>query len=203
LNLDQQIEEIGKKIKDAENKYGGNSQQTKQEANPFIDAFKQISEEKDMKNIFDNLNINDFMGGDFGKNDENKQVSDLMGVLNSINQSDSSGDGDDKAAHQMFEQLFDMFIKEDVLAVPMATIKSKLQGYMVTNKDKITEEEVKKYNTIIEYVDEILLEIKKPNPNKEHVINLFEKLHTIGELPQEIMNDTNLDVFNFTNMLKK
>ena len=77
---------------------------------------------------------------------------------------------------------------------------------MIKNKEKVTEEDKSKYDQIIKYIQEILLEIKKPSPNKEQVINIFEKLHMIGELPNEIMNenDENMNMMNFAqNLFKK
>lgn len=173
------------------------SQSGKPESNPFVDAFKQISEGDGMKDLFEGLG--DLMKGtdmNFGGGDDGmKQMSDLMSVLNTINQNDSSPESDDKITKQMFEQLFDMFIKEDVLSVPMAAIRTKLLAYMEQHKE-LTNEEKSKYNQIIGYIDEMLVEIKKPQPNKEMVIGLFEKLHSIGELPQEIMNESNSDLLN-------
>ena len=161
-----------------------------------------------MKGLFEG------MGGDFSdifKNinggKDNKNASDLMNILNSINDSDIKDQGSEMGNMTgIFEQLFDVLLKEDVLTVPLTTISNKLQDYMKKNKEKVSEEDKSKYDQIIKYIDEILFEIKKPTPNKEQVINIFEKLHMIGELPSEIMNDSdeNMNMMNFAqNLFKK
>lgn len=128
-----------------------------------------------------------------------------MGILNTINENDVKESGDGKMS-EIFDQLFDVLLKDDVLTVPLSTIKKKLEEYNVKNKGKISEEEIKKYEEINKYIDEVLVEIKKEKPNKEYVIQIFEKLHLIGELPAEIMNDNdeNMNMLNFaTNFFKK
>ena len=130
-----------------------------------------------------------------------------MNILNSINETDIKDSGNEMGNMTgIFEQLFDVLLKEDVLTIPLSTISTKLQDYMIKNKEKVTEEDKSKYDQIIKYIQEILLEIKKPSPNKEQVINIFEKLHMIGELPNEIMNenDENMNMMNFAqNLFKK
>jgi hypothetical protein len=136
---------------------------------------------------------------------DGKNVSDLMGILNTINENDVKESGDGKMS-EIFDQLFDVLLKDDVLTVPLSTIKKKLEEYNVKNKGKISEEEIKKHEEINRYIDEVLLEIKKEKPNKEYVIQLFEKLHSIGELPAEIMNENEegMGMLNFaTNFFKK
>jgi len=218
----KEINDLEKKLKEVEKieKPTSKSTQKPQEthsSNPFADSFKEIcgndNELKGMMNGLGDLNGLDFknmfagMNGTGSEKDYNKNMSDLMGILDTINEKDNkTGGGEDGGMNKIFETLFEVLLKEDVLTVPLSTIKTKLGEYLLKNGDKVSEEEKKKYEQITLYIDELLNEIKKPQPNKEHIINVFEKLHTIGELPSEIMqgSEENMNMLNFAqNMFKK
>ena len=158
--MEKKIKKIEKSSKIEENI---NNQKNQDQSNPFIDCFKEISDSNnDMKGLFEG------MGGDFsdifktlngGK--DNKNASDLMNILNSINETDIKDSGNEMGNMTgIFEQLFDVLLKEDVLTIPLSTISTKLQDYMIKNKEKVTEEDKSKYDQIIKYIQEILLEIK-------------------------------------------
>jgi len=61
---------------------------------------------------------------------------------------------------------------------------------MQKNEDKLKEDERNKYLKVNNQIDEILIEFKKPTPNKEKIIEIFSNLHTSGDLPSEIMKET-------------
>jgi hypothetical protein len=209
---DNEINDLEKKIQTIESGKPINTSNTtsqNDQSKTFVDAFKQISETNnpadEFKGLFDGLggNLQDLLGN--MSTGDGKNVSDLMGILNTINENDVKESGDGKMS-EIFDQLFDVLLKDDVLTVPLSTIKKKLEEYNVKNKGKISEEEIKKHEEINRYIDEVLLEIKKEKPNKEYVIQLFEKLHSIGELPAEIMNENEegMGIMNFaTNFFKK
>jgi len=216
--FNSEINDLEKKLKEIEKvePSGGKNQssQQKQEtnnSNPLIDSFKELcGNDNELKDIFSGLGGSEFKDLFAGMNDPNtvnstfnKNSCDLMGILNNINENEMKGT--EMGMTKMFEQVFDVLLKEDILSVPLTTIKTKLEEYVKNNKDKVTEEDKKKYEQIGSYIDELLTELKKPQPHKEHIINVFEKLHTIGELPSEIMQDTeeNMKTLNFAQSLFK
>jgi len=94
--LNNEINQIEKTINKLEKSNVEFNPQKKQEQNPFIDSFKEIcGNDNELKGILDSF------GGDFkdlfnGIDDKNlnKNTSDLMGILNNINESDGGKGGE-------------------------------------------------------------------------------------------------------------
>ena len=84
--------------------------------------------------------------GDLGGGNEKESmegVSDLMKILGKISESDEKApnqNGGDEMKF-MFEQLFDVLLKDDVLSGPLMSIQTKLKEYVIKNKEKISKED--------------------------------------------------------------
>jgi hypothetical protein len=144
--------------------------------------------------------------GNFGGNDpELANISSIYEILGKLSDSKESSlpEGEkSKQLYSLFENLLGFLMKSEMLAEPLSQIKTNVLNYLDNNKDKLKPEDEEKYKSILTYIDTILTEIAKPEPNKPLIIDVFYKLHELSDLDNDLINQVNpefkgiSDIFN-------
>jgi hypothetical protein len=167
-------------------------------SNPFADAFK------DMSNSFNTPGGNDpmsnmFKGGNFEEDmknlDKDGFLKNLYGVLGKLSNTNTSEKDSSKMSQEelypLFESLFDILLKED-MSTPLNQIKTTVNEYLKTNSSKINDEEKEKYKSVNTYIDTVLVELKRAEPDKKLIIETFQKLHELSDFGADIFPDGGL-----------
>ncbi|CAD8055896.1 unnamed protein product [Paramecium sonneborni] len=138
-----------------------------------------------------------------------KQFQGMMGnILEGINPNNQE---QQKAFQETFEKLeqapqFDeladkmllQFMDKDVLEQPMKETYDAYNKFIQENKNKLNEEDLKKYEKQKDCVEKIIDQLNT-NPNdKEKLIQLFENMQAEGDPPQEVFGG-NENPLNFIN----
>ncbi|CAD8057096.1 unnamed protein product [Paramecium sonneborni] len=138
-----------------------------------------------------------------------KQFQGMMGnILEGINPNNQE---QQKAFQETFEKLeqapqFDeladkmllQFMDKDVLEQPMKETYEAYNKFISENKNKLNEEELKKFEKQKDCVEKIIDQLNT-NPNdKEKLIQLFENMQAEGDPPQEVFGG-NENPLNFLN----
>jgi len=162
------------------------------DSNPFAEAFKDMSNSFNMPNTdpFQNMFKNGNFSDDMNNMDKDGFLKNLYGVLGKL--SDSSEKDSSKMSQEelypLFESLFDILLKED-MTTPLNQIKNSVNTYLVNNASKINEEEKEKYKCVNKYIDTILIELKRAEPDKKLIIETFQKLHELSDFGSDIFGE--------------
>jgi hypothetical protein len=170
-------------------------QNTSKPSNPFVDTFREMKDSNSLGG-----GINDFlkMFEQGGNSDQNlgdiKNLYDILGKLSdnkdidSTKTSSTNPDDKNKQLESLFGDLLEFLLKSDMLAEPLGQIKISVESYLEKNKDKLKKEEEDKYKSMLEYIDTIMTEIHKKEPNKALVIDTFYKLHELSDIDSDILS---------------
>lgn len=162
-----------------------NNSEKKPDSNPFSEAFKDMTNTFNMPGDNDPL-LNMFKDG----GDKDGFLKNLYGVLGKLsNSSENSGKMSKEELYQLFESLFDILMLED-MSTPLNQIKSSVNEYLAKNKSKINEEEEEKYKCVNKYIDTILIELKRAQPDKKLIIETFQKLHEMSDFGSDIFPES-------------
>jgi hypothetical protein len=170
-------------------------------SNPFTEAFKDMSNSFNVPGGNDPL-MNMFKDGNFGEDmknlDKDGFLKNLYGVLGELSNSSEKGPESttekdsskmsQKELYPLFESLFYILMKED-MSTPLNQIKTSVNEYLKTNFSKITEEEKEKYKCVNTYIDTVLVEVKRAEPDKKLIIETFQKLHELSDFGADIFPD--------------
>lgn len=180
-----------------------NSNSTNENSNPFQEAFNEMNPSNDLDKLFNMFSMQEGGSEDFGK------LFDVLGKLSDNNFSDLNGDKIGKGTNKdqsnneidenakkelypLFENLLEMLLKTNMLAEPLTGIKTSIQDFIKSKKD-LSADKLNKYKDIIESIDIILEELKKSQPDKTKIIDIFYQLHEISDLDNELFANLNSD----------
>ncbi len=158
--------------------------------NPFAEAFNDMSKSNfgandPFMNMFKNAKFDE----ELKDLDKDGFLKNLYGVLTQLsNSSENDGKMSQEELYPLFESLFEIILKED-LSTPLNQIKTSVNDHLKKNVDKVTQEEKEKYNLVISYIDTILIELKKAQPDKILIISTFQKLHEMNDFGADIFPD--------------
>jgi len=180
-------------------------------SNPFVDTFRDMSNNSGVNNILEMFN--NFGGQGSGINpDANmnegmgdiKNLYDILGKLSDQNQKEDSvpDDQKNKNLHSLFENLLEFLLKSEMLSEPLSQIKkSSVTSYLEKNKDKLSKEDEEKYKNMLNYIEVISAEINKPEPNKTPIIEVFYKLHELSDFDNDLLTQANPSFKEFSDLL--
>jgi hypothetical protein len=168
-------------------------------SNPFVDAFKEMNNTSNpMMNMFSGL-----IGGT-GEDEKVENIGKLYEVLTKLSNTKEGGkEGGEKELSSLFEELLEFLLKSETLSEPLSQIKSSVLNYLDKNKDKLSQQDEEKYKSMINNIDTILLEISKPQPNKQMIIDIFYKLNEITDFDSELLKDADPSFKEFSQFFKK
>jgi hypothetical protein len=177
------------------------------DSNPFTEVFKEMNNSETDNSLFNMLgNLNSGMFGN--EEDQVKNVGKLYEVLTKLSNTKDNGNQngkpeDSKELYGLFEELLEFLLKSEILADPLSQIRASVVTYLEKSKDKLDKEKEEKYKTMLNYIDTILVEIKKPEVNKPLIIDIFYKLNEMSDFDSDIFKDADPSLKEFTNLFKK
>lgn len=182
-----------------------NNKQTEEGSNPFIDAFREMKKTPNNNNNNDLFGFLQNLGGNKanGGHEDFDNITGLYDILGKLSDEETHNlPEQDKAKHlaSLFGNLLDYLLKSDMLEQPLTQIKQSVVTYIETNKEKIKAEELVKYEQLLDYVNTILIEIKKTNPDKPLIIDIFYKLHELSDFDDNLMSNVNPYLKDFSEM---
>lgn len=153
-------------------------------------------------------------GGDESIN----QLSNMMGDLFK-NMANNSGDpnakneenkADDPEMSKKLEEMFSKFEKaphfdnfankllyefmdKEILHEPLKDAKKSYESFLLEKAASLSKEEVERFQNQEKCIDELLITLEEAPENKDHLINLFEKMQEFGAPPEEITNSIEKD----------
>lgn len=165
---------------------------TNKPSNPFVDTFREMNDTNAIGGgMADFLKMFEQGGGGSDQNlGDIKNLYDILGKLSDNKDGETSNNSGDKnkQLESLFGDLLEFLLKSDMLAEPLGQIKNSVDTYLEKNKDKLKPEEEDKYKSMLGYIDTIMTEINKKEPNKALVIDTFYKLHEMSDLDSDILS---------------
>ena len=129
--------------------------------NPFIDAFTKMQ----------NAPLDDFKLEDMNK---------LFEAMPQI--ALNTNEGKEEAQKKICNEVLECLISSNLLNETVMNMKRTIEDSLSKNKDKLSKEELDKYNNSIQYADMIISEANKGQPNKEIIIDMLYQLQQITEI---------------------
>lgn len=171
-----------------------------EESNPFVDSYRELNSESledGFKNIMNMMGCNTN-----GTGDETAGIEDLLKKLSnkSSEEKDLPEEEKNKQLYLMFEELLGFLLGSNLLAEPLTQIKNSVSSYLQKNEGKLEKEVEEKYKSMLSYIDTILNEVNKKEPNKALVIEIFYKLHEISDFDNDILLQCGPEAKNFTDL---
>ena len=169
----------------------------KKPSNPFVDTFREMKDNPLEGGLMDILKLFEQGGSPDQNMGDIKNLYDILGKLsdNKDTEADkvnpSEGPEKSKQLESLFGDLLEFLLKSDMLGEPLTQIKSSVNSYLEKNKDKLKPEDEEKYKSMLSYIDTIMEEIHKKEPNKALVIEVFYKLHELSDIDGEILSGDN------------
>ena len=182
------------------NVYPNSSSEIKiEETNPFVDSFRELNNES-LEDGF--KNIMNLMGcSPNGTADETGGIENLLKKLsNKTEEKDLPEEEKNKQLYQMFEELLGFLLGSNLLAEPLTQIKNSVSSYLNKNEGKLEKDVEEKYKSMLKYIDTILDEVNKKEPNKALVIEIFYKLHEISDFDNDIVLQCSPEAKHFTDL---
>lgn len=141
-------------------------------------------------------------GSSNGTSDDTAGIEDLLKKLsNKQEEKDVPEEEKNKQLYHMFEELLGFLLNSNLLAEPLTQIKNSVSSYLSKNEGKLEKQEEEKYKSMLTYIDTILNEVNKKEPNKALVIEIFYKLHEISDFDNDILLQCDPETKNFTELL--
>eukprot|EP00743_Colponemidia_sp_Colp-15_P002604 GILK01002821.1.p1 GENE.GILK01002821.1~~GILK01002821.1.p1 ORF type:complete len:258 (+),score=43.25 GILK01002821.1:45-776(+) len=95
--------------------------------------------------------------------------------------------GDQPEFQGMMDQLMKQLLSKDVMYDPIALVVSKFPEYLEKNKEKLSPEDLERYNGQFLRFQEVLRVYDTEPENMDRVVFLMEQLQSYGPPPQEIL----------------
>jgi hypothetical protein len=182
------------------NVYPNSANDNKNEgSNPFVDSFRELNSESIEDGFKQIMNM---LGGiPNGTGEETAGIEDLLKKLsNKQEEKDLPDEEKNKQLYLMFEELLGFLLNSNLLAEPLTQIKNSVSSYLSKNEGKLEKEVEEKYKSMLTYIDTILNEVNKKEPNKALVIEIFYKLHEISDFDNDILLQCDPETKNFTEL---
>lgn len=181
-------------------------------SNPFLETFEQLKSSPTNDPLMNLLNFSP----DNSDNLNADNLQDIYKVLSELaEQADASSTANETEAEKTaklmstFTNLLGLLLKSDLLKGPLTDIKERVTEYINKNKEKLKEEELGKYKEMLENIELILEEMKKENPNKNLIMDVFYKLHEMNDIDKDLFEQITpnfkeiTDLFGNNDLLKK
>ena len=199
-NLPNQNINGNPKINEANfNVYPNSETEIKQESNPFVDSYRELNSES-LEDGF--KKIMNMLGNSNSSAEENSGIEDLLKKLSNNNpeEKDLPEEEKNKQLYHMFEELLGFLLNSNLLAEPLTQIKNSVTNYLNKNEGKLEKDVEDKYKSMLNYIDTILEEVNKKEPNKALVIEIFYKLHEISDFDNDLLLQCDPETKNFTEL---
>jgi hypothetical protein len=170
----------------------------KSNSNPFLDSYKELNENqpnefKEMMDLFAS------MSGNGNGNEDMKNVSNVYDLLGKLSDN-SQLDGSQEHMQTLFQELMEVLLKSNLLEVPLNQIKELVRSHIEKNSTTLTTEDKGKYESTLNYIETILIEIKKPEPNKSLILEMFNKLHELSDFDNNLLAQASPELKDFSNI---
>lgn len=149
--------------------------------NPYIDTFNQMNSEFGP----------DFDPSQFG--DEFKKIMESLSKLGDISEKEVKEGGANDDGMSQFEGVLDLLISTNLLEKPLTEIKDEIIKFKNEKKD-LSEEKKVNYDNMITSINQVLEELKKSNPDKTKMVELFAKLQDTSEMDEELYSKFSNDM---------
>lgn len=90
-------------------------------------------------------------------------------------------------------KLLHEFMDKEILEEPLKEAKKSYESFLVEKGSQLSKEEVDRFKNQEKCIDELILALEKEPNNKDHLINLFEKMQEYGAPPDEISKNIEKD----------
>ena len=159
------------------------------------DNIGEILNDKEFQNFFEQF-ASSMMGGEGSKEgvdetDANDMMKNLMDEFTGFMK---QNEGNEEIKNE-FETMMKQMISKEALYQPMSDMKAAYPKFLEENAEKLSPEELERYNKQLDTVEEIV-KCFDENGKQEDVIELINKLQDLGNPPPEIVAQVTPEVPN-------
>ncbi|KAF2759734.1 Pex19 protein [Pseudovirgaria hyperparasitica] len=107
------------------------------------------------------------------------------------------GGGGEEGFAKLLTDMMEELTNKDVLYEPMKELSDKFPDWMIQNKDKVSKEDLKRYEQQQVLVGEITAKFEEKNYSdkepkaREYIVERMQKMQSVGAPPPDLVGDTN------------
>lgn len=137
---------------------------------------------------------------DLSKDDSQDMFNDMMGLLGG----GLGGEGGSDELNKMLMGMMDQLTNKEILYEPMKELHEQFPGWLEKNKDKVSEEDKKRYEEQRVLVSEIVAKFEEPSysdsnaQQREYIVERMQKVSLPSALPyvDDLTNGATTDASN-------
>jgi hypothetical protein len=172
-------------------------------SNPFLDSYKELNENQGDE-LKDFLGLLGSMGGGDDKNNMGNMtdIYDILSKLSDTPQTNPnlSKEENTKQMQILFQELLEVLLKSNMLVEPLNQIKGIVKTQLEKPSKVLTSEEKSKYESTLTYIDTILSEINKTQPDKTIILEMFNKLHELSDFDHDLFSNAPPELKDFSDL---